>query len=173
ATRAGAASVLTRLGGEPLGEAPGLAWEHGRFSAPYLRDSLLAAGATVETLETAGFWSGLPRLYDAVRLALHGALGSPLVMCHISHVYETGASLYFTVVTAQRGDPVEQWARAKEAATAAIVEAGGTVSHHHGVGREHREAYAAEIGPVGVEVLRAVKSRLDPAGVLNPGVLIP
>ncbi|MDF2704921.1 MAG: FAD-binding oxidoreductase [Nonomuraea muscovyensis] len=173
AVRAGAAAVLTRLGGEPLGEEPGRAWERGRFSAPYLRDSLLAAGATVETLETAGFWSGLPRLYDAVRLALHGALGSPLVMCHISHVYETGASLYFTVVTAQRGDPVEQWARAKEAATAAVVEAGGTVSHHHGVGRDHREAYAAELGPVGVQILRAVKDRLDPAGILNPGVLIP
>ncbi|MFG3436356.1 FAD-binding oxidoreductase [Nonomuraea sp. NPDC047897] len=173
AARAGTAAVLTRHGGEPLGEEPGRSWEHGRFSAPYLRDSLLDAGATVETLETAGFWAGLPRLYDAVRLALHGALGSPLVMCHVSHVYETGASLYFTVVTAQHGDPVEQWARAKEAATAAVVEAGGTVSHHHGVGRDHREAYAAELGPVGVEILRAVKNRLDPAGVLNPGVLIP
>ncbi|WP_101784359.1 FAD-binding oxidoreductase [Nonomuraea indica] len=173
ATRAGAARVLTRLGGEPLGEEPGRAWEHGRFSAPYLRDSLLAAGATVETLETAGFWSGLPRLYDAVRLALHGSLGSPLVMCHVSHVYETGACLYFTVVTAQHGDPVAQWAHAKEAATAAVVEAGGTVSHHHGVGRDHREAYAAELGPVGVGILRAVKERVDPAGVLNPGVLIP
>jgi alkyldihydroxyacetonephosphate synthase len=171
--RAGAASVLAGLGGRPLGEEPGRAWERGRFSAPYLRDALLAAGATVETLETAAFWSGLPRLYHAVRAALRDALGSPLVMCHVSHVYETGASLYFTVVTAQHGDPVEQWARAKRAATAAIAEAGGTVSHHHGVGRDHREAYAAEVGPVGVEILRAVKARLDPEGVLNPGILIP
>ena len=85
-------------------------------------------------------------------------------MCHISHVYETGASLYFTVVTAQSGDPVAQWERAKEAANAAIMAAGGTISHHHGVGRDHREAYAAEIGPLGVDILRAVKSRLDPAG---------
>ncbi|MBF8193960.1 FAD-binding oxidoreductase, partial [Nonomuraea sp. K274] len=141
-------------------------------SAPYLRDSLLAAGATVETLETAGFWSNLPRLYDAVRLALLGALGSPLVMCHISHVYETGASLYFTVVTPQEDDPVAQWERAKAAVNAAIVEAGGTISHHHGVGREHREAYAAELGPLGVGILQAVKARLDPAGILNPGVLV-
>ncbi|MGN9844737.1 FAD-binding oxidoreductase [Nonomuraea sp. H19] len=97
--RAAASAVLARTGGEPLGEAPGAAWERGRYSAPYLRDSLLAAGATVETLETAGFWANLPRLYDAVRLALLGALGqapAPLIMCHISHVYETGASLYFT-----------------------------------------------------------------------------
>ncbi len=141
--------------------------------APYLRDSLLAAGATVETLETACFWSGLPRLYDAVRLALLGSLGSPLVMCHISHVYETGASLYFTVVTAQDADPLAQWERAKAAASEAIIEAGGTISHHHGVGRDHRDAYAAEIGPLGAAILRAVKHEVDPSGILNPGVLIP
>jgi alkyldihydroxyacetonephosphate synthase len=171
--RTDASAVLARLGGEPLGEGPGQAWEHGRFSAPYLRDSLLAAGATVETLETAGFWANLPRLYDAVRLALLGALGSPLVLCHISHVYETGASLYFTVVVAQDGEPVAQWERAKEAVNAAVVEAGGTITHHHGVGRDHLEAYGREIGPVGVGILRAVKASVDPEGVLNPGVLIP
>ncbi|TYB68673.1 FAD-binding oxidoreductase [Nonomuraea sp. PA05] len=170
---AAASAVLARAGGEPLGAEPGEAWEHGRFSAPYLRDSLLAAGATVETLETAGFWANLPRLYDAVRLALLGALGSPLVMCHISHVYETGASLYFTVVTPQDGDPVAQWERAKAAVNAAIVAAGGTITHHHGVGRDHLDAYASEIGPVGAGVLRAVKAELDPAGILNPGVLVP
>ncbi|WP_327591058.1 FAD-binding oxidoreductase [Nonomuraea sp. NBC_00507] len=167
------AGVLQRMGGEPAGEVSGEEWERGRFSAPYLRDALLAAGATVETLETAGFWADLPRLYDAVRLALLGELGSPLVMCHISHVYETGASLYFTVVTAQEEDPVAQWERAKAAVSAAIVEVGGTITHHHGVGRDHIDAYAAELGPVGVAILQAVKSRLDPAGILNPGVLIP
>ncbi|WP_068928969.1 FAD-binding oxidoreductase [Planobispora rosea] len=168
-----AAAVLTGLGGTCLGTGPGDSWAHGRYSAPYLRDSLLAAGATVETLETAGFWSGLPRLYDAVRLALHGALGSPLVMCHISHVYGTGASLYFTVVTAQSGDPLAQWEAAKRSASEAIIAAGGTISHHHGVGRDHRDAYAAEIGELGVEILRGIKERLDPEGILNPGVLIP
>ncbi|MFD0887742.1 FAD-linked oxidase C-terminal domain-containing protein, partial [Streptosporangium algeriense] len=138
-----------------------------------VRDALLAEGATVETLETAGFWSDLPRLYEAVRGALTAALGAPLVMCHISHVYATGASLYFTVVTAQEEDPVAQWGRAKRAASAAIVAAGGTISHHHGVGRDHREAYAVEIGELGGEILRGIKDRLDPEGILNPGVLIP
>nr|WP_203944860.1 FAD-binding oxidoreductase [Planotetraspora thailandica] len=165
--------VLADAGGVPLGPEPGERWRHGRFAAPYLRDSLLAAGATVETLETACFWSGLPRLYDAVRRALTASLGSPLVMCHVSHVYATGASLYFTVVTAQSDDPIGQWAAAKRAASEAIVEAGGTITHHHGVGRDHREAYAREIGDLGGEILRAVKERLDPAGILNPGVLIP
>ncbi|WP_184541826.1 FAD-binding oxidoreductase [Streptosporangium becharense] len=168
-----AAAVLAELGGVPLGPEPGESWTRGRYSAPYLRDSLLAAGATVETLETAGFWSGLPRLYDAVRLALRDSLGSPLVMCHISHVYGTGASLYFTVVTAQSDDPLAQWAAAKRSVNDAILRAGGTISHHHGVGRDHREAYAAEVGELGVEILRGVKERLDPAGILNPGVLVP
>jgi alkyldihydroxyacetonephosphate synthase len=106
-------------------------------------------------------------------MALTASLGSPLVMCHVSHVYETGASLYYTVVTAQSADPVAQWEAAKRAAGEAIGFAGGTISHHHGVGRDHRDAYAAEIGELGVEVLRAVKQRLDPHGILNPGVLIP
>lgn len=165
-----AGAVLAAHGGVPLGAEPGTAWARGRFAAPYLRDALLAAGVTVETVETAGFWANLPRLYDTVRLALLAALGTPLVMCHISHVYQTGASLYFTVVT---DAGLTGWERAKREVSAAIVAAGGTISHHHGVGRDHRDAYAAEIGPLGVEILRAVKKRLDPAGVLNPGVLIP
>jgi alkyldihydroxyacetonephosphate synthase len=169
--RAGA--VLAAAGGVPLGPEPGERWAHGRFAAPYLRDSLLAAGATVETLETACFWSGVPRLLDAVRQALTASLGSPLVMCHVSHVYGTGASLYFTVVTAQSADPIGQWAAAKRAASEAIMAAGGTITHHHGVGRDHREAYALEIGELGAEILRGVKERLDPVGILNPGVLIP
>jgi alkyldihydroxyacetonephosphate synthase len=172
ALRERAAAVLSESGGVHLGTGPGESWAHGRYSAPYLRDSLLAAGATVETLETAGFWSNLPRLYEAVKLSLQTSLGSPLVMGHISHVYGTGASLYFTVVTAQSGDPLTQWEAAKRSAGEAIVMAGGTISHHHGVGRDHREAYAAEIGELGVEILRGIKDRLDPGGILNPGVLI-
>lgn len=94
-------------------------------------------------------------------------------MCHISHVYENGASLYFTVVSAQGEDPVAHWAPAKRAANDAILAAGGTISHHHGVGTDHRDWFTQEIGPVGVRVLQAVKAELDPAGILNPGVLIP
>ena len=147
--------------------------EHGRFGAPYLRDSLLAAGALCETLETATNWSNIPALKAAVTAALSESLGQALVMCHISHVYPTGASLYFTVVSAQGPDPVEHWRRAKRAANDAIIAAGGTISHHHGVGTDHRDWYAAEIGPLAVDLLRAVKRRVDPVGILNPGVLLP
>ncbi|SCD78722.1 alkyldihydroxyacetonephosphate synthase [Streptomyces sp. di188] len=172
-----AAAVLRKCGGTPLGEEPGRRRAHGRYSAPYLRDALLAAGAFAETLETATFWSRLPGLYTAVRDALTTTLTEagtpPLVMCHISHVYESGASLYFTVVSAQGEDPVAHWTRAKHAANEAILAAGGTISHHHGVGTDHRDWYVREIGPLGTETLRAVKRRLDPEGVLNPGVLLP
>ncbi|HEX2312444.1 MAG TPA: FAD-binding oxidoreductase [Thermomonospora sp.] len=168
--------ALREAGGELLGPEPGDSWAHGRFDAPYLRDALLDVGALAETLETATFWSGIPALYDAVREALTTTLTEagtpPVVMCHISHVYPAGASLYFTVVSAQGPDAVGHWRRAKDAACDAIVAAGGTISHHHGVGTDHRSWYATEIGPLGVEVLRAVKDRLDPAGILNPGVLL-
>ncbi|MGH3598612.1 MAG: FAD-linked oxidase C-terminal domain-containing protein, partial [Mycobacterium sp.] len=164
-------------GGTSLGEAPARAWEQGRFSAPYLRDSLLAAGALCETLETATDWSNIPALKAAVTDALTAALaesGTPaLVLCHISHVYATGASLYFTVVAGQRGNPIDQWRAAKAAASDAIMATGGTITHHHAVGADHRPWMGDEVGELGVQLLRAVKSTLDPAGILNPGKLIP
>ncbi|WP_354643602.1 FAD-binding oxidoreductase [Kitasatospora camelliae] len=170
-------AVLLAAGGVSLGEEPARAWEHGRFNAPYLRDSLLTAGALCETLETATTWSGLDTLKTAVTGALQTALreggSESLVMCHISHTYPTGASLYFTVVGAQKGDPAEQWSAAKRAAGDAIMAAGGTISHHHAVGTDHRPWMEQEIGELGVRILRAVKETLDPAGILNPGKLIP
>lgn len=168
---------LASLGGKPLGEEGGRAWAAGRFQGPYLRDSMLDSGVIVETLETATFWSRLPQVYAAVKAALEEALSvegaAPLVLCHISHVYETGASLYFTVAAKEQADPLAQWARAKAAAGDAMVAAGATITHHHAIGRDHLPWLGAEIGPVGVEMLRAVKRSIDPAGVLNPGVLVP
>ncbi len=177
------------MGGTSLGEEPARAWEHGRFQAPYLRDALLSAGALCETLETATNWSNLAALKAAVTEALTTSLGGQersdpgngtaetgtpaLVLCHISHVYPTGASLYFTVVAGQRGNPIEQWRKAKAAASEAIVRCGATITHHHAVGADHRPWMRAEVGDLGVEVLRAVKSVLDPAGIMNPGKLIP
>lgn len=169
--------LLTAMGGTSLGEGPARAWEHGRFNAPYLRDALLSAGALCETLETATNWSNVPALKAAVTDALTRSLadsGTPaLVLCHISHVYPTGASLYFTVVAAQRGNAIEQWRAAKAAASDAMVRTGATITHHHAVGADHRPWMRDEIGDLGVTMLRAVKAALDPAGILNPGKLIP
>jgi alkyldihydroxyacetonephosphate synthase len=174
ARRTAVSAVLTELRGEAAGEAPGRAWAAGRYDAPYLRDSMLDVGVLVETLETATYWSRLREVYDAVSAALRGSLGeSAIVLCHLSHVYETGASLYFTVAAAEGDDPLGRWHAAKSAAMDAIVASGATITHHHAVGTDHRAWLEAEIGPVGIAVLRAAKAAVDPAGILNPGVLVP
>jgi alkyldihydroxyacetonephosphate synthase len=178
ARRKAASSVLREDGAVRLGARVGESWRRHRFDAPYLRDRLLDAGLLVETLETAATWSALPTVYDAVRRALRGALTGggrrPLVMSHVSHGYPTGASLYVTVLADRDDDlPIQQWLSAKRAATDALLAAGGTLSHHHAVGADHRPWLEREIGPLGVEVLRAVKQRLDPNGICNPGVLLP
>ncbi len=132
----------------------------------------------VETLETATQWSNLERLHAEVSGAIERALaaqGTPgLAMCHVSHVYESGASLYFTFLARQReGAELEQWWEAKRAASDAIAAGGGTITHHHAVGRDHAPWMEQEIGAGGLEALAAVKERLDPAGIMNPGKLLP
>jgi alkyldihydroxyacetonephosphate synthase len=170
-------ALIRKRGGLGVGRSPGEAWRHGRFAAPYLRDELLTHGVMVETLETATQWSNLRRLHRAVGEAIERALaagGTPgLVMCHVSHLYETGASLYFTFVARQREeDPIGQWRAVKDAASAAIVAGGGTITHHHAVGRDHAPWMRQEVGETGLAALRALKAELDPAGVMNPGKLI-
>lgn len=170
-------ALLVAAGGTPLGEEPARAWEAGRFSAPHLRDALLDVNAVAETLETATTWSRLHALKAAVTTALVETLTAagtpPLVMAHVSHVYPAGASLYLTVVFARGDDPAARWAAAKTAAGDAIAAAGATITHHHAVGRDHRGWMRDEVGDLGLDVLRAVTRALDPAGVCNPGVLLP
>jgi alkyldihydroxyacetonephosphate synthase len=176
--RAFTVRALRRGGAAYLGQAAGRSWEHGRFQGPYLRDTLMDLGAMVETLETSHSWSRLGELHDAVAAAISESLagqGTPgLAFCHLSHAYPDGASLYFTFIArATRGAELEQWAAVKRAASEAIVAAGGTITHHHAVGRDHASYMEAEVGRTGIEALRAVKERLDPTGVMNPGKLIP
>jgi alkyldihydroxyacetonephosphate synthase len=165
-----------RRGLVPLGRGPGEAWRASRFGGPHLRDALLDRGVLIETVETATSWTALPALHRAVRDALAGALAAtpPIVGCHVSHVYPDGASLYFTVFARQdRDDPVGQWHAAKRAAGDAIAAAGATITHHHAVGRDHRAWLEAEHGRLGLEVLRTIAQRCDPAGIMNPGKLLP
>ncbi|GAA2984704.1 alkyldihydroxyacetonephosphate synthase [Microbacterium terrae] len=176
AARAALDAVFATHGATSRGEEPAQSWERGRYASPALRDSLMDAGILAETLETATTWSNLDALKhavsDAVTAALARAGTKPIVMCHISHVYPAGASLYFTVIAALTADPQGQWAQAKDAASRAIAAAGGTITHHHAVGRDHRPYLEDEIGPLGVEILRAVKRTVDPRGIMNPGVLV-
>jgi alkyldihydroxyacetonephosphate synthase len=165
--RRAAARALRRAGGRYATRRPGRVWAGSRFAGPYLRDDLLDRGVMVETLETATSWSNLGALYAAVRAALPGMhFGS-----HVSHMYPTGASLYFTVLARREGDPAAQWRAAKAAATDAIVAGGGTITHHHAVGRDHAPWLRDELGELGLEALRALKDRCDPAGIMNPGKL--
>jgi alkyldihydroxyacetonephosphate synthase len=176
--RALAVRTLRSGGAAYLGQAAGRSWEHGRYNGPYLRDTLMGMGAMVETLETSHTWSRLGELHGAVAKAIGDSLagqGTPgLVWCHLSHAYADGASLYFTFISRRRaGAEIEQWRQVKRAACEAIVAHGGTISHHHAVGRDHVPYMAAEVGETGLDVLRAVKAQLDPAGIMNPGKLLP
>jgi alkyldihydroxyacetonephosphate synthase len=176
--RSRTAQLLRGAGGLSLGERPGRAWARSRFASPYLRDELLSHGVMVETLETATSWTGLLDLHrgvgDALRSSLAGRGTPPVVMCHVSHLYRSGASLYFTFMARQeRGAELDQWRAAKIAASDAIVAGGGTITHHHAIGRDHAPWMRAEVGDLGLELLRAAKERLDPDGIMNPGKLIP
>jgi alkyldihydroxyacetonephosphate synthase len=169
--------VLRQAGAAPLGSGPGKAWLHGRFAAPYLRDELLTLGVMVETMETATVWSNVEALHREVAAAVHDALEAQhtpgIVMCHVSHVYETGCSLYFTVIARQdEGREIEQWRSVKRASLDAIAAAGGTVTHHHAVGEDHREWYSHEVSPAGLRALAALRTQLDPTGIMNPGKLL-
>ncbi len=179
ATFEDAKARLRTHGAVSLGKGPGRHWLADRFRHPYLRDGLLDVGYATETLETAAPWSRLDALYSAVGAALHTAAGdgerpSP-VLCHLSHPYRDGASLYFTFFFRCPRDPdeaIHRWARIKRRATRAIVKTGGTLSHHHGVGSWHAPWYRQETGDDGWRALERVARELDPNGILNPHVLL-
>ena len=175
--RALSVRALRAGGAAYLGQAAGRSWEHGRYHGPYLRDTLMGMGAIVETLETSHTWSRLGELHEAVGVAIRNALAGQatpgLVFCHLSHAYADGASLYFTFLARSRhGAELEQWSAIKRAACEAIVACGATITHHHAVGRDHAPYMEAEVGRPGLDVLRAVKDLLDPAGIMNPGKLL-
>ncbi len=151
-------------------------WEEEYYRAPYLRDDLLDRGLLVETLETAANWSDLQDLYTAVDDALVEVFSrnriEGLVLCHLSHAYLDGASLYFTILSPQLpGREMEQWQELKEAATEAILQR-GTLSHHHGIGIDHARWLRREHGEIGLRALRALKAAVDPEGIMNPGKLL-
>lgn len=177
ARHAAALSTLRRNGAVSLTSAVGKSWVRHRFSGPYLRDTLMDGGYLVETLETATRWSQVAHLRHEVADTLNARLRVPpgtgaYVMSHVSHVYETGASLYFTVIAcAEPSDALEQWRVAKAAVLDTLVHNGATITHHHAVGRDHAPWLESEVGPLGIEILRAVKDAVDPDRVLNPGVL--
>jgi alkyldihydroxyacetonephosphate synthase len=160
-------------GFEP-GEQTLAAWREAFLRGPYLRDLLIRLGVLTDTIETAITWERLDSLHEQVTGAIREALGEPChVTCRLTHVYPDGAAPYFTVLApARHGDEVAQWQEMKAAAGRAILAAGATITHHHGVGRYHRPWYDAQRPDAFAAALRSAKQALDPAGLLNPGVLV-
>lgn len=155
-------------GGLPLGGSPGKKWSRERFSHPYMRDTLIDYGVFVETFETATSWSNLLPLYRGITGTLRG-----VVAVHLSHAYTDGASLYFTVFDAPpRGGEEAFWDAFKKQATDAIVACGGTISHHHGIGVDHKAWLRTERGSLGLQLLGAMKRELDPDEIMNPEKLL-
>jgi alkyldihydroxyacetonephosphate synthase len=168
---------------DPKGDAVG-AWRGAFLLAPYLRDTFVACGVLSETFETAITWDRFEEFHTGVMEAARKAVavvggapsdgpGSPRVSCRFTHVYPDGVAPYFTVLApAVRGGEVEQWDEIKAAVSAALIDAGGTITHHHAVGRDHRPWYDRQRPAPFAAALRAAKAELDPAAILNPGVLI-
>jgi alkyldihydroxyacetonephosphate synthase len=152
-------------------------WRQAFLAAPYLRDTMIAAGVLSETFETAMTWDRMEDFVTAVQeraeTALRETYGAGTVSCRFTHVYPDGAAPYFTLLApAKRGSELEQWAEVKAAASEAVMTAGGTITHHHAVGRDHRPWYDEQRPEPFAEALRGAKKALDPEGVLNPGVLV-
>jgi alkyldihydroxyacetonephosphate synthase len=152
-------------------------WREAFLRAPYLRDTFVAIGVLSETFETAITWDRFAEFDRAVRdrvlAAVHDVCGAGTVTCRFTHVYPDGPAPYYTILApARRGEELEQWARIKQAAGDAVIEHGGTITHHHAVGRDHRPWYDRQRPEPFAAAVRAAKAAVDPAGALNPGVLI-
>jgi alkyldihydroxyacetonephosphate synthase len=170
---------VSAAGSDPVG-----AWRHAFLHAPYLRDSLLACGVISDTFETAITWDRFPDFHATVMETARRAVaeatgapaegpGSPRVSCRFTHVYPDGPAPYFTILApGKRGQEIEQWDQIKAACSDAVIEAGGTITHHHAVGRDHRTWYDRQRPEPFAAALRAAKAELDPRATLNPGVLI-
>jgi alkyldihydroxyacetonephosphate synthase len=174
-----AARVLRAEKAVPAGTMLGRKWVENRFRAPYLRNSLWEKGYCVDTLESAINWDRISQLMESVEAALMTGLAGEgekvLVFSHLSHLYPQGSSMYTTYLFRVAGSYEEtfsRWQRLKKAASESIVEGGGTITHHHGVGIDHAPYLAAEKGPLGIAGIKALCDQFDPGGMMNPGKLV-
>jgi alkyldihydroxyacetonephosphate synthase len=152
-------------------------WREAFLRAPYLRDTFVAVGVLSETFETAITWERFPSFHEAVleraAAAVREVCGSGSVTCRFTHVYPDGPAPYYTILApVRRGAELEQWATIKRAASDAVIAGGGTITHHHAIGRDHRPWYDHQRPEPFAIALRAAKAAVDPGAALNPGVLI-
>ncbi|HNA98838.1 MAG TPA: FAD-linked oxidase C-terminal domain-containing protein, partial [Marmoricola sp.] len=173
------ASVARRTEGESNQSNDGAgAWKSAFIRMPYQRDALARRSMIAETFETACTWDQFPTLHAAITAAAQDSLdrvcGGGLITCRFTHVYPDGPAPYYGIYAPGRwGSTLTQWDEIKAAVSAAINESGGTITHHHAVGRDHRPWYDAQRPDPFAAALRGAKQALDPAGILNPGVLLP
>lgn len=169
-----ARAAMRSRGGTGLGRGPGESWRRGRYQTPFLREPLMARGLGVDTYETVAPWSRLLAIHSGVVAAVRNAAAATgvraAVFCHLSHSYTDGACLYFTAVFARAGDELAQWRALKSAATEAILDHGGAVSHHHGLGADHAPWARRAMDPRGRAILAALKRELDPHGNMASGM---
>jgi alkyldihydroxyacetonephosphate synthase len=167
---------------EPAGDADSSgssvgSWRDAFLRAPYLRDTFVAMGVLSETFETAITWERFddfyPDVVEQARAAVREVCGAGTVTCRFTHVYPDGPAPYFTILApARRGAELEQWAEIKLAASDAVIAGGGTITHHHAIGRDHRAWYDQQRPEPFAEALSGAKEAVDPVGAMNPGVLI-
>ena len=170
-------AVRTRSDAGASREGAGGAWRNSFVSAAYTRDALVAASVISDTFETAITWDRFADFDANVRVAVQAALarvcGGGILTCRFTHIYPDGPAPYYTVLAPSRpGAELEQWAEIKRVASDAVIDAGGTITHHHAVGRDHRPWYERQRPALFGEALRSVKATLDPAGIMNPGALL-
>ena len=168
--------ICRNSGGKMLPANVSTSWEEKRFALPYLRDTMVEHRIFIDTFETVTYWSNIENIYKGVRKALEEKSDyfnkNGLLFCHISHAYETGASLYFSMITKQdKNQEMEQWQHNKNIVSDAITTLGGAISHHHGVGADHQQWYLQKLSPNAQNLLLAIKKELDPNNILNPGKL--
>jgi alkyldihydroxyacetonephosphate synthase len=180
AARRAAFATVRGHKGVCIGKLMGRAWKKNRFRAAYLRNALWDLGYAVDTLETAVTWDKVTKAMQAIEKSIREASNSVNegvhVFSHLSHVYPSGSSIYTTYLfrlSETPGQTLENWKRLKQAASRAVLTAGGTISHQHGVGADHRDYLAAEKGEIGMAVLQKIFGHLDPDRRMNPGKLLP
>jgi len=168
-------------GGVHIGRTLGKQWRRSRFRSPYLRNTLWEMGYALDTVETATHWGNISHMVEvieqALRTGLQGIGERVLVFSHLSHTYPWGSNVYTTYLyrISANGDPDEtlrRWQVLKTAASQAIVSAGGTITHQHGIGTDHLPYLPAEKGPLGMDAVRDLCQRFDPGGIMNPGKLV-
>jgi alkyldihydroxyacetonephosphate synthase len=173
-----AEAIYRKRGAIGLGASAGKSFESTKYDFPHIRDFLLDRNVTADVSETATVWSNISTLYKDTIATLRDEISKskvrPWVGCHISHTYPTGASLYFTFGFRQQpGHELDQYLQVKRAVQQSFIDHGATLSHHHAVGTEHLPWLAADISPVGLRAVSAIKQGLDPANIMNPGRLLP